>query len=527
LVALAGKGMSEPLLDIRGLEVRYNKKAIAISGIELAVGEGEIVAVLGANGAGKTTLLRAISGFLPADNAAVTAGDIRFAGQRIAGRLPQWIARRGISLVAERDKVFATLSVEENLAAVPVASRAARREGLEFIHELFPILAERRRQAAGLLSGGERQMLAIAKSMLAQPRLLLCDELSMGISPVLSERLFDSLRRINAERGTSMLIVEQNAASALELAGRAYVLETGRLQHAGTSDELRGSEAVSHLYLGLGGEQAAARPAPQTDAREILRADDISLRFGGNRALDGVTISVREGSVFGLIGPNGAGKTSLLNCICGVYRPQAGRITFDGRQLSGLRPDQIIQLGIGRTFQHVHLLPDSSVLDNVLLGVRDDGRPGLLWSLLYRGPTAAREAADREWVYQLLETCGLLDVHNREVRSLSWGQQKRIEIARALAGRPRLLLLDEPTSGMNPEEKDEVAELILRVQTEQRLTQVVIEHNVRFIRQLSEHVTVLDFGRVIASGTPEDVLSDPVVVEAYIGRRAGLDKEAS
>jgi branched-chain amino acid transport system ATP-binding protein len=239
------------LLDIRQLEVTYNRVAIAIQGISMMVGPGAIVVLLGRNGAGKTTTLRAVSGFLPIDSAKITDGEIRFAGKRIDGRQPHQIARLGAALIPEREKVFRTLTVEENLRMVPMPRPKERQELYTFIRDIFPGLSNRWRNTAGYLSGGEIQMLAVSKALLLQPRLLLPDEVSLGIAPALVEKMMDALKRINRESGMAIMMAEQNAAVALEIADYAYVMEAGAIQFEGSPAQLAGDQTLKELYLGL------------------------------------------------------------------------------------------------------------------------------------------------------------------------------------------------------------------------------------------------------------------------------------
>jgi len=236
-----------PLLSVEKLEVVYQRAITAIQGVSLSVEEGQIVAVLGTNGAGKSTTLRAISGFLGIDDARVTDGSIRFRGRRIENRQPNEITRLGIALVPERDKVFPNLTVAENLAA-PVM-RGARRDD-EAIYQVFPRLAELRGRTAGLLSGGERQMLAIAGALMCGPDLLLVDELSLGLAPVAVEELMQRLLQIRQDLGITILIVEQSATAALEIADYGYVLENGRVVLDGDAARLRGHGDIQEFYLG-------------------------------------------------------------------------------------------------------------------------------------------------------------------------------------------------------------------------------------------------------------------------------------
>jgi branched-chain amino acid transport system ATP-binding protein len=243
--------MSEPaLLTVEKIEVVYHRTITAVQGISLSVRKGQIVAILGTNGAGKSTTLRAISGFLGIDDARVTDGSVTFNGKGIANRQPNEIARLGIALVPERDKVFPNLTVAENLAVPFAPSRHRRRDGANLAYQFFPRLADLRSRTAGLLSGGERQMLALAGALACQPQLLLVDELSLGLAPVVVEELIGSLARIRRELGITIVIVEQSAAVALNIADYGYVLENGRIVLDGDGARLRAHGDIQEFYLG-------------------------------------------------------------------------------------------------------------------------------------------------------------------------------------------------------------------------------------------------------------------------------------
>lgn len=240
-----------PLLAVDDLEVVYQRAIVALQGISLKVSQGQIVAILGANGAGKTTTLRAISGFIGLDNARIGRGRVAYAGQVINNLRPSQIARRGIVLVPERDKVFPNLSVAENLAVVGSHNSAPRRRQLEDqVFVSFPRLMQLRTREAGLLSGGERQMLAIGAAIVAAPQLLLIDELSLGLAPVIIDELLVRLLEIRRQLGLTLVLVEQSATKALDVADYAYVLENGRVALEGPSSELRHSDQIQALYLG-------------------------------------------------------------------------------------------------------------------------------------------------------------------------------------------------------------------------------------------------------------------------------------
>jgi branched-chain amino acid transport system ATP-binding protein len=242
----------EALLDVSQLEVTYNNVAIAIQGVSMLVAPGAIVVLLGRNGAGKTTTLRAVSGFLSIDAAKITDGEIRFKGIRIDGRQPHQIAKLGVAVVPEREKVFRTLTVEENFRMVRMRRPNERKDLYAFIRDLFPALERRWRQTAGYLSGGEIQMLAVSKALLLQPLLLLPDEVSLGIAPSLVETMMSALVRTNRDTGMAVMMAEQNAAVALEICDYAYVMEGGQIQFEGTPAQLLRDETLKDLYLGLG-----------------------------------------------------------------------------------------------------------------------------------------------------------------------------------------------------------------------------------------------------------------------------------
>lgn len=252
------------LLKVEKLEVVYARAITAIQGVTLDVPKGEIVALLGTNGAGKTTTLRAISGFLGLDDARVTEGAVIFDGKNIANQPPYLITKRGIVLVPERDKVFPNLSVVENLAAsVPATSAAKRKRLEELVFQFFPKLHELRGRAAGLLSGGERQMLALASALVCGPQLLLVDELSLGLAPVVVEDLAQRLLEIRKTLGITILLVEQNAAIALSVADRGYVLENGRVVLDGDAQRLKNHPDIQEFYLGGAGERRNYRDVKQ------------------------------------------------------------------------------------------------------------------------------------------------------------------------------------------------------------------------------------------------------------------------
>jgi branched-chain amino acid transport system ATP-binding protein len=485
--------MTAPLLDVRSLGLRYGR-VVAVADLSLTVGPGEVVALVGPNGAGKTSTLRSIAGFLPRERVRQT-GDVLLDGKPIGRRPPWHVARRGVAMITATTKVFPSLSVREHLRmAAPKGDEAATDQLLT----LFPALRERLGSSAAMLSGGERQMLAIAAAMLRKPRLLLVDELSQGLAPGAVAQLVVALRELNAQ-GLAMLVVEQSLATAVELADRCYGLDAGHLVASGPSAEFGALQAVQGSYLGT--RSAAVRETRSADVSTALEVTGVSVTFGGVEALRDVSWSAATGECVGLVGPNGAGKSTLLNCVNRVVRPTSGSVSVLGRSVDRKRPHELARLGVARTFQSAENWRNVTVVDLVATGLH---------------VKRVRRAAALRQAMEALDFVGLTSIARSWVRDIPYGHAKLVDLARALVVSPTLLLLDEPASGLSGDERVEMAALLRRIKDELHVTQVVVEHDMALVQECCDRIVVLSHGQVIGDGVPEVVLAQPDVVRELL-----------
>jgi ABC-type branched-subunit amino acid transport system ATPase component/ABC-type branched-subunit amino acid transport system permease subunit len=523
------------LLDVADVEVGYGGAPV-LSGVDLQVRRGEAVALLGTNGAGKSTLLRAISALVPP-----AAGSITFGGTDLAGLAPHQVAALGIVQMPGGAGVFPSLTVAENLR---VAGWLHRRDAggqsadAQRVDELFPVLAERSDDLAGNLSGGQQQMLALAMAVLMRPRLLMIDELSLGLAPAVVGELLRFVDRLRDE-GTTLVIVEQSVNVALEISDRAVFLERGRVRFSGPAAELLDRpDLLRSVFLGkaagtgTGGPSAAgpglATSGPATgaavgDAGEgphppVLRATDLSVSFGGVRAVDGVSLDVDAGEIVGVIGPNGAGKSTLFDLLGGALPVDGGHVTLAGRDITGLTASQRARRGLGRSFQDARLFPSLTVDETIATALERWVAVGGPLSAAFHLPNAVdSESSVARRVDELVELLGLGDHRSLFLRELSTGTRRVVDLACLLAHRPQVVLLDEPAAGIAQREVEQLAPLIRRIRDETGASLVVVEHDLPLVREVADRVVAMDQGRVLAVGGPAAVLADPAVVAAYIG----------
>ncbi len=518
------------LLVVEGLEVSYGPVQI-LFGVDLHVAEGEAVALLGTNGAGKSTLLRAVSGLRRPDRGTVT-----FAGEDITGKAAHVIAALGLAQVPGGAGVFPSLTVAENLRAAGWLVRKRQSdlaEGQAEAARLFPNLTGRSAQRAGTLSGGEQQMLALAMVLLTRPRLLVVDELSLGLAPEVVGRLLAALRALQ-ERGVAVLLVDQSINVALAVADRALVLERGQVGFAGPARELEqrpdllrsvflgGAVADGEVPAGPGPDVVAApSPAgegPAPAAAAAFEARDLSVAFGGVRAVRDVSLSVGPQEIVGIIGPNGAGKTTLFDLLSGYLAADSGSVWLGGREVSGRSPSARARLGLGRSFQDARLFPSLSVEETIATACERWVRVPDPLSAAFHLPNAHEsERAVARRVADLVELLGLGDYRRAFVRELSTGTRRVVDLACLLAHEPDVVLLDEPAAGIAQREVEALAPLIRRVRDETHASLVVIEHDIPLIRSVADRLVAMDQGQVVATGPPAEVLAVPAVVASYLG----------
>jgi branched-chain amino acid transport system ATP-binding protein len=560
------------LVLCRGLQVFYRNVQVLFD-VDFEVDAGEIVALLGTNGAGKSTLLKAICGVVEADKGAVI-----FDGRDVTHAPPNEIAALGVGLVPGGQRVFPSLTVRENLRVAGWLERKNPADlGVRTAHVLdqFPILRTRLDEPASNLSGGQQQMLALGMAFLGRPRLLLVDELSLGLAPAIVEQLLPMIAAIR-EHGTTVIIVEQSVNLALTIAETAYFMEKGEIRfHGPTAELLERPDILRSVFLeGVGarpGDATAAQPQPSDEGtglvsgirvpsldatrwatRELaepadasqpdpsdasapasgpaaadepvpaaLQVTDLRVRFGGIQAVGGVSLLAAPGEIVGIIGPNGAGKTTLFDLISGFTRADAGRVMLGGHELTGRGPDQRARLGLGRSFQDAQLFPALTVEENIAVAmerwvaVKDPLNPALHLPAAFDS-----EQAVRHRVGELIEMLNLGAFRTKFVHELSTGSRRVVDLACVVAHRPNVVLLDEPSSGIAQRESEALVPLLLRLREELGAALLVIEHDMPLITAVADRLVALDQGLLIADGSPDAVLHDPVVVSSYLGDNA-------
>ncbi len=530
--ALAGARFKEArdagddtILIARDVDVFYDQVQV-LFGVDFDVRKGEIIALLGTNGAGKSTLLRAMSGTQEADG-----GTILYDGRDITHMPPHEVARRGVIHMPGGRGVFPGLSVRENLMLGTWMAEDGidAQERIDEALSIFPRLRQRLDALAGSLSGGEQQQLSLAQAFMGKPTLLAIDELSLGLSPAIVGELLEIVKEIN-RRGVTIVVVEQSVNVALTIATRCVFMEKGEIRFSGkTADLLARSDIMRAIYVkGTGALTAAPASAKRSeaqqralqlgDARPILEVAGLVKRYGGITAVDGVSFTVRDGEAVGMIGPNGSGKTTILEMISGYQLPDEGTVTYEGVDITKMAPELRAQRKLVRRFQDARLFPALTVYETLQVALEQQievKNPLLLATGL--GPARRSERRLRARADRLIEILELGSYRDKLVRELSTGLRRIVDIACVLAAEPRLLLLDEPSSGIAQAETEGLGPLFNRIRFETGCALLIIEHDMPLISIVADELIAFEQGRLVVRGTPDEVLNDPRVVSAYLG----------
>jgi ABC-type branched-subunit amino acid transport system ATPase component/predicted MFS family arabinose efflux permease len=542
------------LLVVRGVDLSYGQTQV-LFGVDFDVSDGEIVALLGTNGAGKSTLLKAISGLAPVD-----AGIVIFDGEDITTVDAIRTAHLGIAQVPGGRGVFPTLTVAENLKVACWMNRRDSdhiKQALEHVLELFPALRRRWNTQGGDLSGGEQQMLSLSQAFIAKPKLLMIDELSLGLAPTIVEKLVGIVKEIHAN-GTTVILVEQSVHTALRLAERAVFMEKGEVRFSGPTKELlERPDILRSVFLegagaGMGvaadgdaagagtngnGNGTDARSAAQVkkaaavakreaDAHRaallrqpvVLETSGLTKRYGGVTAVLDVSIQLHDGEILGLIGPNGAGKTTIMDLISGFTPINGGRVLLNGTDVTEMPAHVRAELGLGRSFQDARLWPSLTVRESIAVALeRSVDVPSPLAAMFGMPSVQESEKAVGRKVEELIELLALGAFRDKFISELSTGSRRMVEIACILANEPKVLLLDEPSSGIAQKETEALGPVLKELRRYMDGSILVIEHDMPLLTGLADHIVALETGQVVTHGPPLEVIQHPRVVDSYLG----------
>jgi ABC-type branched-subunit amino acid transport system ATPase component len=524
--------MSEVLLDVAQVSKSFGGLK-ALNQADLEVRDGEIHGLIGPNGSGKTTLFNVITGY-----ERVSEGSVRLRGSEITNSRPDRVFGLGVGRTFQLTRIFRRITVLENILVASqhhegwlrsvirrAGSAVERRRAMDLLE--FVGIARLASEPAGNLSYGQRKLLELASLLVADPEVLLLDEPAGGVNPTLIGQLAERIRDLN-KQGRTILVVEHNMEFVMGLCDRVTVLSQGATLTSGLPDEVRSNPAVLDAYLGgeddertqaeLGREAAQPRrpaittsavTAPQrVDGRaSLLEVRGVTAGYGGGDILKNVTIAVPEGGITCIVGPNGAGKSTLLATISGLLRPRHGEIHFSGEKISGLSPRAILERGIAQIPQAHSLFPQMTVRENVEMGG---------FTLRDKAQVAQRLAAVQE-LYPIVR-----DRADEKAGSLSGGQQRLVEFARCLMLDPKLIVLDEPSMGLDPQTRAVVFDMVQRMH-EQGMTVLLVEQNARAGLKLSSHGVVLENGTVRLSGSGREVLEHPEIGALYLGGAVSVE----
>ncbi|HVE75225.1 MAG TPA: MFS transporter [Actinomycetota bacterium] len=508
----------QAMLVVRGVSAAYDGVPVLFD-VDFEARPGELIAVLGTNGAGKSTLLGAISGVVPA-----TSGAIFFDGQDITGFEPHETAGAGIVQVPGGRGVFPGLTVKENIELAGWLSHkdpAHLERAIAEVKRIFPWMVDRWNAPASQISGGEQQMVTLSQAFVARPKLLMIDELSLGLSPLLVDQLVKVVQAINSA-GTTVVLVEQSASLALSVSDRAYFLEKGRVRFEGSPRELRSrSDLLRSVYLAKAVSSTSRKRTKVVDTGRppVLEVRAVSKTFESRKVLHEVSFDLRAGAITGLIGPNGAGKTTLFDVISGFEAADSGSVFLMGRDVAGVSPETRSEMGLARSFQGAPLFKSLTVLEAVKVAMdRHVKLKEPVAAALGLPAVRASENQAAQSALTIIESVGLLKFKDKFISELSTGTRRIVDIACALAHRPTVLIMDEPSSGLSQAETEAIGPLLLETVKELDCALLLIEHDTAILEEVADEVVALGLGRVISRGSARQVLADPIVAAAYLGK---------
>jgi branched-chain amino acid transport system ATP-binding protein len=528
---LAKRERQNKILVCRDIDVAIEEVQILFR-VDLDVREGEVVALVGTNGAGKSTLLRAICGLQQASN-----GAIFFDGRDVTYLSTHENARLGIVYMPGGQGVFPQMSVRDNLTSAAWMNKSGSdlHVEIEKVLDFFPRLRERLDVQAGTMSGGEQQMLALGQAFLMKPKLLMIDELSLGLAPAVVAQLLEAIRGMKDE-GITVMLVEQSLNVALTVADRAVFMEKGEIKFDGPTEQLLARpDLVRSVFMGGAGGGGAASSTTRRSMRvnqeedeRLLACEGITISYGGLNVLDDVTLEVGAGEVVGIIGPNGAGKTTLFDVLSGYAKPNDGRVLLNGEDVTRMSPDARARLGLGRAFQSARLFPPLTVRENIAVALEKRANRSPVLGALWTPGVRRSERKLYSRVDGFIELLGLSAYANKFVRELSTGTRRAVEVACQMAAEPKVLLLDEPSSGLAQAEVEALGPALNRIVRETGCGMLLIEHDLNLITRVSDRLVAMELGQVVTTGTPDEVIHDPRVLRSYLAASTdAIDRSGS
>jgi branched-chain amino acid transport system permease protein len=520
-------------LQIISLKVQYDHATILFN-IDFNIKDGEILALLGTNGSGKSTALRAICGLTKP-----TEGKIIYKGKDLTNIAPSERVKLGVVGVFGGKSTFASLSVKENLYLAQSEHRKLKRQsdvGLKNIFEMFPPLAERLNIKAGLLSGGEQQMLGIAMAMLLNPDVLMIDELSLGLSPIVVQSLTQAVK--NYCFGRCGLVIEQSVNVAASISKRAVFLERGKVRFSGPTPQLKDQPRLLRSVFLNAAQRSLQSQQDETQSKKvhwskeskIITLKNVTRHYQGINALDEVNLSVLPGEILGIIGPNGAGKTTLLHACSGLIKPSAGKIlfavrskskeTFRIKDITHMSADKRASFGMGTVFQNAALFSSLTTFETICVALEKQVEvkdPFL--SLFNTKAVRDSEKVVKQKAKEVISMLGLERFTDNFIFELSTGTRRIVELGCVMAHQPSLILLDEPSSGIAQKETEALRDVLIGLRETTGASFIIVEHDVPLISYVADRLVCMNMGKIIADGLPSEVLTNSAVIESYLGTR--------